>query len=790
MGCAQSTSIRVDAATNAFGEPLRPPHGVVPGSASTKAISALQPTTTAPAAAEVVAHQAVTPTLEIVSDHGLIERKKNNSARGTLAEIPLLADLTKAADLTEVDGHVLSMLVVAGFAKLDEKKAELNKMNVFPIPDSDTGANMVICTKNPARNMLLEPTTSIMAAAGNLAADVLLCGQGNSGTILSHFFITLAEQIQAVGKESCSINEFAQVIARVGRLMNKVVPTPVEGTMISTARDGCVAMAADEAGPFPHLLSLLEMWSAKLNEEVLKTPEQLVVDGKKPLEGMRNPFFPEKNNVDSGAQGFVYFVDGMLQAAQGELSLSDPDIFQVKKMDSGNDAVLVMDEHNTLDSKFQYCTEAVILLKDGQDKETVLTAITAAASEKDLGDSIACVGAPAKGGGNMVKVHIHANEPEQVFDTLRPFSKDPILAKEKVEDMFKERDEAHGGADNPMHQPLPQHATFSVVGVGMFTPPKEQVAVHRLPVYIIPASTEEPVDVRYSTDNDTIAMLNSARHNPERIMTAAPTPVQVKLELVSQLEADATKRVLLLSVNKVMSAADRNICEAVESLTPEQKARVSVYNHGFFLEDGVVVREALRACRDGNTIEEAVTRCDHVARRAFFSGIVSKQTFKNLAVSGRAPNLKLPDGPSGKLIMVHPQAGEIEIADGTLFCCGKCPPVPEVEANHGQKAMNYFTPAGGMIPPSEEGASVTMEKAMDNEIKRIQAGIGASFVMRDPLIMCMGRPDVGNRLAQKLRDSGIKMMEAPEVNMAGFFMASGFCWGEIMLQYWVEDKPS
>ena len=245
-----------------------------------------------------------TATLAAASDQGLVERKKLNAARGALTDVPVLADLTKAALIEQVDGHVLSMLVVAGFVNLNDKKVELNKMNVFPIPDTDTGANMVICTKTPSRNLLLEPTKHIVAAAGNLAADVLLSGQGNSGTILSHFFITLAEQIQKVGKEACSIDEFAHVIGKVGHLINKAVPTPVEGTMISTARDGCATLAA--GGPYPNLLRLLEVWSAVLNEEVLKTPEQLVVDGKKPLEGMKNPVFPDKNNVDSGAQGFVY----------------------------------------------------------------------------------------------------------------------------------------------------------------------------------------------------------------------------------------------------------------------------------------------------------------------------------------------------------------------------------------------------------------------------------------------------------------------------------------------------
>ena len=77
----------------------------------------------------------------------------------------------------------------------------------------------------------------------------------------------------------------------------------------------------------------------------------------------------------------------------------------------------------------------------------------------------------------MVKVHIHANEPEKVFTTLLPFSKMPILKKEKVEDMFKERDETHGVDDSPLYQPLPAHAKFQIVSNGALMVPRERVRV-------------------------------------------------------------------------------------------------------------------------------------------------------------------------------------------------------------------------------------------------------------------------------------------------------------------------
>lgn len=84
----------------------------------------------------------------------------------------------------------------------------------------DTGANMKVCLKLPARNLVLDPSPSILAVSSNMAADVLLNGQGNSGTILSHFFVSLAEECRTCGKASLEVNEFAKVLALVGGKMS------------------------------------------------------------------------------------------------------------------------------------------------------------------------------------------------------------------------------------------------------------------------------------------------------------------------------------------------------------------------------------------------------------------------------------------------------------------------------------------------------------------------------------------------------------------------------------------
>jgi len=288
---------------------------------------------------------------------------------------------------------------------------------------------MKVCLKLPTRNLLLDPSDSVRAVSSNLAADVLLNGQGNSGTILSHFFVSFASQVKETGLSELTVQQFVDCLVATGSKMNDAVSNPVEGTLLSVSRDACLRLA--DAGPFSNLRQLLDAWVDIANEELAKTPDQLIVDGVKVLE--------KAGVVDSGAQGFVYLIDGMHQASKGELpEASDPDLFKTAAITSNDDAAVNLKvDHTLTDSKFRFCTEAVVLLKDSVDPKSVLEVINRAADEEGLGDSIASVAAPAKGGdGEMIKIHIHSNEPQEIFDRLRPFSVDPELKKEKVEGTY------------------------------------------------------------------------------------------------------------------------------------------------------------------------------------------------------------------------------------------------------------------------------------------------------------------------------------------------------------------
>jgi len=702
--------------------------------------------------------------------------------------VPALADLSRAEFMTEVDGNVLAQLFLSGYAKLATKVDYLNKINVFPIADGDTGANMKVCLKLPSRNLVLDPSKSILRVASNMAADVLLNGQGNSGTILSHFYVSIAEEIRDLEDPEChgamSIDEFAACLVRVGGKMASAVPNPVEGTLLSVARDSCQRLANRT---YSNLRDLLDTWKEMTEEELQDTPNKLVVDGVKVLE--------KAGVVDSGAQGFFFTIEGMWLAAKGELpEASDPRLFQTAvRMEEGEENLSdIIDDHDVCNSKYQFCTEAVILLKDGVKKEEVMETIdqqcqeiseaseasptsswtcAKCGSQGSLGDSVACVFAPAKEGGNMLKVHIHTNEPQQFFDTLKPYSKNTVFKKEKVEDMKIMRDVEHGSttaSDATDVQDSVDNAKFTMIGLSsMMLPPtvkaENKKILNTFPMFIVPSDTNEPIDLRYASDTETLITLNKQR-NPAtavRMTTAAPNPMQVKIELLAALSKGKPVLCFLTSTNTKMSSFGRNVLLAIDMLEPEQKAMVKVFVHGWG-HDGLFLLEAIECARRGQTIDEAIVSCENVAQRTFGRiGFMDAEMIRKMNAfrPGIFDGFKIPNGhhsisgtPSG---IRH---------DGAPL----------------EKRM--------MLALSPIGMGTSMEDAFEKAARHIKSGLKPGQKVGNVMIPCVGRPDFGHLFVRKMVEEGIEIVGSPYVYTEGMFGAVLAAWGNVSLMYKIIEE--
>lgn len=707
---------------------------------------------------EYIAQRAVINKAGRNSDKLLFDTDGSEDAATAAAKMTI-ADLTK--DIVRVDGRVLAQLLLSGYARLNSKVDELNRINVFPIADGDTGANMKACLKIPARNLLLDRfESSIATVSSNAAADVLLNGQGNSGTILSHFYVSLAEEIREFGggtggekPDSLSIDEFASCLRKAGRKMADAVPSPVEGTLLSVSRDSCANLPARS---FSTLRDLLEAWNDLAREEVLKTPDKLIVDGVKVLE--------KAGVVDSGAQGFAYCVEGMVSSAQGENPEAvDLNLFKTGVVDShGVGEILpAIDDDHTCDSKYRFCTEAVVSLKDNVSKQQVMEAIQG--NGEEIGDSIACVSGPAKDGGKMAKVHIHTDSPQQFFDKLLPFSRDPVLLKEKVEDMKVMRELEHGEKTSDC---LLSEAKFTIVDMGgSALPPLERSnELFTIPMFIVPANTEEPIDVRYATDTEALLALNAQRRESTaiRYTTAAPSPMQIKVELLAALGKGKPVLLFLFSKSSKFSSYGRNICKAIDMLDPEQRKSVKMLVHGWTDETSFVM-EAIRCAKEGKTIDEAYAACEDYASRTF--GCISFMSHKQfVAIKTWRPN-------------IFPE--EFDVEEGSLFISG----TPAAVRSNAPSLEERFSLGSTPI-----GVGDSLVDSFEKAARHIKDGLKPGQKIGNLMIPCVGRPDNGHLLVKKLEDAGIEIVGTPDVFSYGIVAAVMMEWGLVRMNYKIIEE--
>ena len=339
-------------------------------------------------------------------------------------------------------------------------------------------STQVICFKKSVRRLVEEtakagPDCSLIAATEGFADDVVMNGQGNSGTILSHFFKTMADEVKKLGKPSITCAELAAVLDVTGAAMSKAVPTVFEGTMISCARDGAAGLGATEHAS---IQALCAAWTAKTSEACLATHTQLEKDGKKVLEGQKGLDGGPK--VDSGASGFLMIVQGMSMACDGTITAEKmTDASEINPVGMTSEAGLADQEArgDLPEYPYQYCTECAIKLKPGTSEDEVKAFFEEYQSDGNC-DSMACVCT-----STLAKLHVHTNDPGAVFKMAQEkFSIDEILLKEKVEDMYIERDQATQGPAYDMSK-----AKVHVMCDAIMLPYHEMDHATILPVWII-----------------------------------------------------------------------------------------------------------------------------------------------------------------------------------------------------------------------------------------------------------------------------------------------------------------
>lgn len=345
-----------------------------------------------------------------------------------------------------IDALALKKAFIAGANNLDNKKDYINELNVFPVPDGDTGTNMTMTIMSAKREVeSCKETMSDIAKA--MSTGSLRGARGNSGVILSQLLRGFSKKIG--DKTEIGVIEIADAFQKAVETAYKAVMKPKEGTILTVAR-GIATKARECAGTDITLEEFCETIIKHGDEVLASTPELL-------------PVLKEAGVVDSGGQGLMEVLKGAVDCILGRVVIADtkPSGAGVSGVDNPK-----YSEDLSADIKFGYCTEFIINLekpygiKEEEDLKQFL---------ESIGDSIVCVS-----DDEIVKIHVHTNHPDQAFEkglTLGYLSNMKVdnMRLEHHEKVIKQaereeaaRQEAARQAEKEKQQPKKQYGFIAV----------------------------------------------------------------------------------------------------------------------------------------------------------------------------------------------------------------------------------------------------------------------------------------------------------------------------------------
>lgn len=316
----------------------------------------------------------------------------------------------------QIDALQLKNAFLAGANNLNAKKEWINELNVFPVPDGDTGTNMTMTIMSAAREVAAISAPTLENVAKAMASGSLRGARGNSGVILSQLIRGFTKEIREHADEAGIDNLImARAFSRAVETAYKAVMKPKEGTILTVAK-GMADRITELSVTDEDLITLLEKVVAYGDEVLAKTPEML-------------PVLKEAGVVDSGGQGLMTVVKGALASLKGEevvLDLGDQGAAKaeapVERKSRG--------EISTADIKFGYCTEFMV---NGDHEFTDEEVDSLRAWLGGVGDSIVCFSDE-----NIIKVHVHTNHPGNAFEKGLTMG---YLSKMKVDNMRLEHHE-------------------------------------------------------------------------------------------------------------------------------------------------------------------------------------------------------------------------------------------------------------------------------------------------------------------------------------------------------------
>jgi DAK2 domain fusion protein YloV len=280
-----------------------------------------------------------------------------------------------------ISGKLFKQMVTNGAVHLKNNHKEIDHLNVFPVPDGDTGTNMQMTMMAGIKEIINAESASIVDVSKILSRGLLMGARGNSGVILSQFFRGVYSEIAKIDEAYATVEQFIQALVGGYQMAYRAVMDPVEGTILTVVRESAERVLRDKS-KYDSVEKVMAAYLKQANQSLQETPNLL-------------PVLKEAGVVDSGGAGFIKIVEGMIMALEGQM------LSEEAQKESHED---YHGAHNLGDVEitYGYCTEFIIKLHDEKnfnpsDLRDPLNA---------MGDSLVFVQDE-----DLLKVHIHTDEP-------------------------------------------------------------------------------------------------------------------------------------------------------------------------------------------------------------------------------------------------------------------------------------------------------------------------------------------------------------------------------------------
>lgn len=485
---------------------------------------------------------------------------------------------------------------IAGAQRIFENQQLLNKINVFPVADADTGTNLASTMRSIVNTA--QPQPNLKLAAVELADAALTGARGNSGIIFAQFLYGFSNEIQ--NEETLSVSAFAEYMRNAVRYAYEAIANPVEGTMITVIKDWAdyIYVLKDQIEDF---LKLLFDGLTKAMESLKATTSKMAVLAK-------------ANVVDAGAKGFVVFLEGMFdyfKNGQQQVVIDTDKIVIADSIDA------ITHEHVT----YRYCTEAMLHGKN-------LTREALANLMVNYGDSMVIAGSPEK-----MRIHIHTDEPWNLFQDLSEIA---TISFQKVDDMV-------------MQNEIASNRKFPI---GLVTDSTCDVPAELIKKYQIQVI---PLSVHFGEEFylDRITMQPGQFVKKLKHSTIHPTSAQPAFtEFINKYNylASLYDSIIGVHISSGMSGTWQNSLNAAKRASSESGKTISVVDSKRLTSAlGLTVLRTAEAIENGERHEDIVKQMDEWVEKSRI--LVTSKDMHFMVKSGRVSHTK---GLLGKLLGIKP----------------------------------------------------------------------------------------------------------------------------------------